>query len=143
MGRCARVRAAGAEAWLALVAKVLKGPTSTRGWSRARLTAGDPAALWPRRHGPRRGADGAHGVFPGGWDVRQRHAEADAKVANAAILEDLAGGATSLLLQITAPGQAGMGYGAEALSAALKGVFLDACGLALDAARTPWTRPAA
>ena len=72
-------------------------------------------------------------LFPGGWDIRQRHAEPDAKAANAAILEDLAGGATSLLLQITAPGQAGMGYGAEALTAALKGVFLDACGLALDA----------
>ena len=36
-----------------------------------------------------------------------------------------------------------MGYGAEALTAALKGVFLDACGLALDAGETPWMPPAA
>ena len=43
------------------------------------------------------------------------------------------GGVTSLLLQIMAPGQAGLSYGAEALSAALKGVFLDACAMALDA----------
>ena len=43
------------------------------------------------------------------------------------------GGATSLLLQITAPGQAGLAYGAEALATALKGVFLDACAIALDA----------
>ena len=37
------------------------------------------------------------------------------------------GGVTSLLLQIEAPGQSGLGYGAEALVAALKGVFLNAC----------------
>ena len=38
-----------------------------------------------------------------------------------------------MLLQITAPGQAGLNYGAEALATALKGVFLDACAIALDA----------
>ena len=55
------------------------------------------------------------------------------KAANAAILEDLEGGATSLLLQITAPGQAGLSYAAEPLGVALEGVFLDGCAVALDA----------
>ena len=122
------------EAWLALVDKVLKGADFEK-----RLVArtADGLAIQPL-YGRADTADGAAltartAYFPGGWDVRQRHAEVDAEAANAAILDDLTGGATSLLLQITAPGQAGMGYGAEALSAALKGVFLDACGIALDA----------
>ena len=92
------------------------------------------AALHPRR--PRRGEHAAPGrtaYFPGGWDIRQRHAEPDPKTANAAILDDLTGGATSLLLQITAPGQSGLSYAAEPLGAALKGVFLDGCAVALDA----------
>src|SRR5262249_16387893 len=78
-------------------------------------------------------ATGRTAYFPAGWDIRQRHAEPGPQAANAAILEDLVGGATSLLLQITAPGQPGMGYAARALAAARKGVFLDGCGLALDA----------
>jgi hypothetical protein len=36
-----------------------------------------------------------------------------------------------------------MGYSAEALSTALRGVFLDACGLALDPGETTLMRPAA
>jgi methylmalonyl-CoA mutase len=67
------------------------------------------------------------------WDIRQRHAEPDPKLANAAMLEDLEGGVSSLLLQIEAPGQAGLGYGAEPLGTALKGVRLDACTIAFDA----------
>ena len=122
------------EAWLALVDKVLKGADFDR---RLVSRTADGMAVQPLYTR----ADAVQGAaltartayFPGGWDIRQRHAEPDAKAANAAILEDLTGGATSLLLQIMAPGQAGMGYGAEALTAALKGVFLDACGLALDA----------
>ena len=122
------------EAWLALVAKVLKGgdfekrlvsrtadglaiqPLYTRG------DAGDGRARSRRARGR-----------PGGWDIRQRHAEPDARRANAAILEDLTGGVSSLLLQIQAPGQSGLPYGAEGLAQALKGVFLNACTIALDA----------
>jgi methylmalonyl-CoA mutase len=118
------------EAWLALVDKVLKGADFDR--RLVSRTAGGMAVqpLYTRADGVQGAALTARtAYFPGGWDIRQRHAEA----ANAAILEDLTGGATSLLLQIVAPGQAGMGYGAEALTGALKGVFLDACGLALDA----------
>ena len=122
------------EAWLGLVAKVLKGADFEK-----RLVArtADGLALQPlytrsdRVEGA--GATGRTAYFPGGWDIRQRHAEPDPKAANAAILEDLEGGATSLLLQITAPGQAGLSYAAEPLGVALKGVFLDGCAVALDA----------
>jgi methylmalonyl-CoA mutase len=122
------------EAWLALVDKVLKGADFDK---RLVSRMADGLAVQPLYTR----ADAVEGAaptvrtayFPHGWDVRQRHAEPDAKAANAAILEDLTGGATSLMLQIVAPGQAGMGYGADALTAALKGVYLDACGLALDA----------
>jgi len=122
------------DAWLALVAKVLKGADFD-----ARLVArtADGIAVQPlytRADSVPGAAPAARSVhFPGGWDVRTRHAEPDAASANAAILEDLAGGATSILLQVQAPGQVGLGYGAEALAAALKGVFLEACVVALDA----------
>ena len=122
------------EAWLKLVEKVLKGADFEK-----RLVArtADGLAVQPLYTRTDTIA-GAHltartAYFPGGWDIRQRHAETDPKAANAAILDDLTGGATSILLQVTAPGQAGLSYSAEALSTALKGVFLDACAIALDA----------
>lgn len=64
-----------------------------------------------------------------GWDIRTFHIESDPKVANAAILEDLEGGVTSIGLQV--------GYGLaptkEALGAALDGVLLDVCPIILVA----------
>jgi methylmalonyl-CoA mutase len=121
-------------AWLKLVEKVLKGADFDK-----RLVARtvDGLAVQPlyTRADEVAGAQvtARTAYFPGGWDIRQRHAETDPKAANAAILDDLTGGATSILLQMTAPGQAGLSYSAEALSVALKGVFLDACAIALDA----------
>ena len=126
------------EAWLTLVAKVLKGAdfdkrlvSSTRDglaiqplYTRADATAEAMAGA---------AAVGRSGWYPGGWDVRQRHAETDPEAANKAILEDLAGGATSVLLQVQAPGQAGLSYGAEALQIALRGVALYGTTVALDA----------
>src|SRR5688572_30318341 len=95
------------EAWLKLVEKVLKGADFEK-----RLVArtADGLALQPL-YTRTDAVAGAHltartAYFPSGWDIRQRHAEADPKAANAAILEDLTGGATSILLQVTAPGQA-------------------------------------
>jgi methylmalonyl-CoA mutase len=123
------------EAWLKLVEKALKG-----GGFEKRLVShtADGLAIQPlytrADEGKRAAAAaGRTGWFPGGWDVRQRHVEGDPRAANAGILEDLEGGATSLLLQISAPGQAGLGYGAAPLAEALKGVFLNACTIALDA----------
>ena len=122
------------EAWLALVAKVLKGGDFDKRLVSRTVDGLALQPLYTRADAVERAALTARtAYFPGGWDIRQRHAEPDPKAANAAILEDLTGGATSILLQITAPGQTGISYGGEALSAALKGVFLDACGIALDA----------
>jgi methylmalonyl-CoA mutase len=120
--------------WLNLVEKVLKGADFDK-----RLVArtADGLAVQPlyTRADEVAGAQvtARTAFFPGGWDIRQRHAETDPKAANAAILDDLTGGATSILLQVMAPGQTGLSYSTEGFAAALKGVFLDACAIALDA----------
>jgi methylmalonyl-CoA mutase len=122
------------EAWLELVAKVLKGADFDK---RLVSRTVDGLAIQPlyTRSDATAGAQtvGRSAYFPGGWDVRQRHAEPDPQAANTAILKDLEGGATSLVLQILAPGQWGLPYSAAGLSVALKGVFLDGCGITLDA----------
>jgi methylmalonyl-CoA mutase len=63
-----------------------------------------------------------------GWDVRQRHADPDPARTNAAALDDLSNGATSLWLVLGAGGLA-----VEDLPAALEGVYLDLAPIALDA----------
>ncbi len=122
------------EAWLRLVEKALTGGDFEK--QLVSRTA-DGLAIQPlyTRNDESKDATpaGRTGWFPGGWDVRQRHIETDPKAVNAAILDDLTGGGTSVLLQIQAPGQAGLNYGAEALGQALKGVYLNACTIALDA----------
>jgi methylmalonyl-CoA mutase len=126
------------EAWLTLVAKVLKGGDFDK---RLVSLTRDGLAIQPLHTRADQVAEtmtggaaiGRSGWYPGGWDVRQRHAETDPEAANRAILEDLAGGATSVLLQVQAPGQAGLSYGAEALQIALRGVALYGTTIALDA----------
>ncbi|MET9556522.1 methylmalonyl-CoA mutase subunit beta [Streptomyces sp. NPDC006645] len=68
------------------------------------------------------------GPAPGGWDVRQRHARTDPARTNEAVLDDLAGGATSLWLAVGAAG-----VPVAALAEALDGVYLDLAPIALDA----------
>lgn len=68
-----------------------------------------------------------------GWDIRQRHAEPDPATANAGLIEDLAGGVTSITLGIEAPGTAGLPYHQADIARALDGVRLDACPVHLDA----------
>jgi len=65
-----------------------------------------------------------------GWDIRTFHIERDPKAANAAILEDLNGGVTSIGLQI---GDGGLTLEKEALGQALDGVLLDVCPIILVA----------
>src|SRR5215510_2986381 len=106
------------EQWLALVGKVLKG-----GEFEKRLVShtADGVAIQPlytgtdgvEERGPVRGRVGRPA---GTWDVRQRHLEPDPEAANAAILEDLTGGVTSVLLQIEAPGQGGLADDAATLA---------------------------
>ena len=59
------------------------------------------------------------------WGVRVLHAGADPQVVNTAITEDLAGGATSIALQLATPGQFGLPPRYDAIAAALRGVPLD------------------
>ena len=120
------------EAWLDLVDKVLKGGSFARLVSKT----ADGLTIDPLTTRPATDALSCPVSRPPAaghrWDIRQRHAEPDPKLSNAAILDDLEGGVTSLILQIEAPGQSGLGYGAEPLAAALKGVALKACTIALD-----------
>lgn len=64
------------------------------------------------------------------FDLRQRHLLHDPAETNAAILADLEGGVTSILLQIRKP------VTAEEMARALSGVLLDIAPIALDAG--PW-----
>jgi methylmalonyl-CoA mutase len=120
------------EAWLELVAKVLK-----RARFEDSLVTHLPGGLTVQPLYAR--ADEVAGAVPvprvadERWDIRQRHDEPDAKRANAAILEDVAGGVTSLLLQIKAPGQFGISYRGKPLATALAGVPLERIAVALDA----------
>jgi methylmalonyl-CoA mutase len=122
------------EQWLALVGKVLKGGDFEK---RLVSRTADGIAIQPlyTRTDSQAGAlaQRRSGQLAGAWDVRQRVVEPDPKAANTAILEDLTGGVTSILLQIDAPGQGGLSDDAETLAAALNGVLLDGCPIALDA----------
>ncbi len=120
--------------WLRLVDKVLKGADFER-----RLVArtADGLAIKPLYTRADAVADGtsrlADGADSNTWDIRQICAEPDPVAANAAILEDLAGGSTSVLLQIAAPGWTGLGYEQAVLARALQGVMLDVCPISLVA----------
>lgn len=88
--------------------------------------------------------DAAPGVAPfvrgtsatrsvGGWDIRQMHIGTDPVVVNQAILDDLEGGVTSIVLQIAAPGGLGLTPNEATLARALNGVMLDLCTVSLVA----------
>ena len=81
-----------------------------------------------------------------GWDIRQLHAHPDPKVTNAAILEDLENGATSVWLRLDAAARTGqaasaaeagqdgvMLYCVADVAQALAGVFSNLAPVALDA----------
>ena len=68
------------------------------------------------------------GSAVGGWDVRQRHTDADPRRLNAALLNDLENGVTSLWLTV---GDGGLAV--ADLATALDGVYLDLAPIALDA----------
>jgi len=128
--------------WLALVDKVLKGadfderlvartadgialkPLYTRADAVAGADLAVPGSAPLTRGRPRAGL---------GWDIRTFHVETDARLANTAILEDLAGGATSIVLQIAAPGGIGLAYNGNEIATALAGVDLTLCPVVLVA----------
>ncbi len=90
------------------------------------------------------------GAVQTGWDLRQEHAHPDLAVTNQAILDDLRGGVTSLLLRLDFAARNGldpddpaaenlagrdglMAYTVDDLDAALAGVHLDMIGVTLEA----------
>jgi methylmalonyl-CoA mutase len=132
-------------AWRGLVDKALKGADFDR---RLVARSADGIAIAPLylRGGPVTAAAGTSSpaadrpalpAGPGrgaaGWDIRQVYADDDPADANTAILEDLAGGVTSVELRIAAPGRFGLPYAGDAIAATLRGVHLDVCPVALDA----------
>ncbi|MFM9850961.1 MAG: methylmalonyl-CoA mutase family protein [Hyphomicrobiaceae bacterium] len=132
------------EQWLKLVDKVLKGRDFekrlvARGADGLRIaplyarpdalagtdTAVPGAAPFTRGTGRQRDQTG--------WEIRQLHVEPDAAKANAAILEDLAGGVSAITLRIAAPGWSGLDYTQASLEQALEGVLLNMCPVHLRA----------
>ena len=118
------------EEWLAKVEAVLKGKpfdslvtTTYDGIALGPLatTADDPGlpGQAPFIRGSRPSSTG--------WDIRQRHAWPDAAGANSAVLADLEGGVTSVLL-----GVGGEGLPVSSLAEALDGVLLSMAGVALE-----------
>lgn len=84
-----------------------------------------------------------------GWDIRQQHDTPGLRELNEAILEDLAGGVTSILIRLDAAGRAGLDpdnpagselagtdgamiYGADDFREALRGVHLGMITVALE-----------
>jgi methylmalonyl-CoA mutase len=135
------------KAWLALVAKALKGaPFETLASRTADGIAIQPlyrdavddvglpgaAPFW-------RGASAA-GSTPTGWDIRQLHEHPDPAHANRAILEDLERGVRSVVLRLDTAFAQGddepdgvMAYDVAGLDAALEGVMLDMAPVRLQA----------
>jgi methylmalonyl-CoA mutase len=90
------------------------------------------------------------GAVQSGWDLRQEHAHPDLAVTNQAILDDLEGGVTSLLLRFDVAARGGldpddavaadltgrdglMAYHVDDLDRALAGAHLDMIGVTLEA----------
>lgn len=132
------------EAWLALVAKVLKGSDFEARLVSRTLDNIRIEPLYTRADT----LSGANAARPGeapytrgfsnagektGWDIRQFHSATDPAEANAAILEDLRGGVTSIALHVASPGTSGLPLTSGALSAAFEGVALEQMPIALVA----------
>lgn len=130
--------------WLGLVDKAIKGADFDK---RMVATSADGLRIEPlytRAHAPPEAATALPGRAPYtrgtqarrdglGWDIRQFTSAADPKTVNAAILEDLEGGVTSIALHIATPGGSGLALEADALDRALAGVMLQMCPVALIA----------
>ena len=126
-----------AEQWRDLVQKVLKGADIDRRLVRTTADGIKVQPLYVAADAPAdsgmpgsapyvRGASAA-GSVAGGWDIRQLETVQDPALANAAILEALEGGATSIQLRLQARPDAKM------LDRVLADVLLDLAPVGLDA----------
>jgi methylmalonyl-CoA mutase len=118
--------------WLALVDKTLKGAGVETLTSRGP----DGLAIAPL-YEPSREPAGFAPAPRGGerpWDVRTRISHPALTAARAAVLEDLAGGAASVILTLRRMGVDGVAIAsAEDMAAVLDGVLVDVAPVALDA----------
>jgi methylmalonyl-CoA mutase len=154
---------AGCEAWRTLAEADLEGASFEQKLVTHTYEGIDVQPVYTRRDWP---SEGDPFGFPGlapfvrgarplgaaqtGWDLRQEHAHPDLGVTTRAILEDLQGGVTSLLLRFDAAARHGldpddpaaaelagrdglMVYHLDDLDAALAGVHLDMIGVTLEA----------
>jgi methylmalonyl-CoA mutase len=128
--------------WLALVAKVLRGSDYEKQLISRTVDGLTIQPLYTWEDALSDSALALPGMAPftrgtkssdsrSAWDIRQIYAETDPTKANAAILDDLAGGVTSIQLQIAAPGWFGLPYGEEDLAGTLENVRLDVCPVSL------------
>ena len=128
--------------WLKLVEKAIKGGDFEKRLVSYSADGLRIEPLYTRNMAPPgAGIDFAARADSPGWDIRQMHIEQDPAAANAAILEDLEGGVTSIALQVASKGWPGLPCTREALARALKDVLLDACAISLVAGEA--TREAA
>ncbi|MBL8642919.1 MAG: methylmalonyl-CoA mutase small subunit [Rhodospirillaceae bacterium] len=131
------------EAWLKLIDKVLAGASFEK---KLVSRTYDGIAIQPLYTQKDWKADAG---FPGGapytrgtsalstsqtgWDIRQSHGHPDPETANAHIMEDLEGGATSIALKIDPSGENGVAIRSlKDFDTALKGVLLDLAPIVLE-----------
>jgi methylmalonyl-CoA mutase len=137
--------AASRDAWLKLVDKALKGgdfekrmvsrtadgirvePLYTRAEALPSAEAATPGAA-PFARGFRSGVEG------GGWSIEQTVVAGDVEAANRAVLAELEGGASGVVLRIAGPGQAGIAITSGVdFARVLAGVYLDFAPIVIDA----------
>lgn len=133
------------EDWLRLVDKALKGgdfekrmvsrtadgiriePLYTRADSLQAAAAAQPGVA-PFARGFKGSVDGF------GWSIEQTVVASDVAAANAAVLAELEGGATGVVLRLEAPGQSGIAISSDAdFARVLTGVYLDFAPIVIDA----------
>jgi methylmalonyl-CoA mutase len=154
---------AGYDEWRALAEADLEGAAFEQKLVTHTYEGIDVQPVYTRRDRPGEGdPDGFPGLLPfvrgarplgavqTGWDLRQEHAHPDLDTTNQAILDDLRGGVTSLLLRLDFAARNGldpdeapaaelagrdglMVYHADDLDRALAGVHLDMIGVTLEA----------
>ena len=128
--------------WHTLVDKILKGGDFERRLVSRTLDGIAIKPLYPRTDRPAPFLPSRRNGFDG-WDIRQIQAGTVPEHVNAAILEDLAGGATSVSLQFSCAGRHGLQGTVDALARSLDGVLLDVCPVALDAGEQAFSAAAA